>query len=129
MIKECEQLLNKIGFSMHHNGYRYICCAILILSDNPSYLKNLNKYLYPIIANHYNVSVSSVERCIRISIESAWLNGDMEFNNHLFKDIVHKDKGKPTNIQFLSFIYYSLLCSSISNTNFVQNSYWFHQIS
>lgn len=104
MLQELSKTLKRMGFSASLQGYRYLLYAILLAIQCPEMLHQITTFLYPTIARKFNVSVSSVERCIRNAIEIAWLRGDIDFNNELFQYSVNAEKGKPTNAEFISVI-------------------------
>jgi len=99
------KLLKRMGFSASTNGYKYIQEAITLTQKYPELrYHHLTTHLYPMIAQKYHVSSTSVERCIRSAIESAWLRGDIEFNNRLFQYSIDYNRGKPTNSEFISVV-------------------------
>ena len=104
MINELSIILKRMGFSAALHGYKYSRYAILLAIKNPTIIHQITTELYPAIADHFKVSASSVERCIRNSIESAWLRGDNEFNYDLFQYSIDANRGKPTNSEFISVI-------------------------
>ncbi len=104
MIEELSEVLQRIGISPQLNGYDYSKYAIMLAIQEPNRTKRITNDLYPAVAQHFNVNYHNVERCIRTSIESAWLKGDYDFNNTLFKYTIDKNRGKPTNAVFIYVI-------------------------
>lgn len=104
MFYELSRFLYQMGFVSTHNGYDYSRRAILLSIKDPRMLKRITSELYPTIADYFEVSPSSVERCIRNSIESAWLRGSSDFNYELFQNSIDFKRGKPTNSEFLAVV-------------------------
>ncbi len=104
MLHELSKILKRMGFSTTLNGYDYSRYAILLAIGNPALIRHMTTLLYPAVAEHFQVSASSVERCIRNAIESAWLRGDSDFNYDLFQYSIDIQRGKPTNSEFISVI-------------------------
>lgn len=102
MLQDLSKTLKRMGFSASLQGYKYLLYAIMLSIRNPEMLNQITTFLYPSVARKFNVSASSVERCIRNSIENAWLRGDIDFNNELFQYSVNAEKGKPTNAELIS---------------------------
>ena len=62
------------------------------------------KGIYQNIAKEYNTEPSRVERGIRHAIESTWNKGNQELINEIFGYTISKEKGKPTNSEFIAQI-------------------------
>lgn len=103
------ELLLEIGIPPNVYGYSYIICALQLIIIEPDYLHSVTKGLYIDIAHKFKVQPYQVERCIRTAINIAWLHGNIEFINRVFRNCVRPDKGVPTNSVFLARLYYYLL--------------------
>jgi len=97
-------IIHEIGIPAHIKGYFYIREAIYMVINNVELLSAVTKELYPSIANKYNTTPSRVERAIRHAIEVAWSRGCVETLNNLFGYTTTKDRGKPTNSEFIAMI-------------------------
>ncbi|MDD4570281.1 MAG: sporulation transcription factor Spo0A [Tepidanaerobacteraceae bacterium] len=97
-------IIHEIGVPAHIKGYFYIREAIFMVINNIELLSAVTKELYPNIANKYNTTPSRVERAIRHAIEVAWSRGCVETLNSLFGYTTTKDRGKPTNSEFIAMI-------------------------
>lgn len=104
MLIELSRLLKRLGFSPAWKGYDYVIFAVMKVNENPSLIHTICRGLYPLIASYYDVSVVSVEKCIRSSIESAWVKADGFLCEELFQYSISAEKGKPTNAQFIATI-------------------------
>lgn len=97
-------IIHEIGVPAHIKGYFYLREAIYMVINNVELLSAVTKVLYPTIANKFNTTPSRVERAIRHAIEVAWNRGCIETINNLFGYTIPKDKGKPTNSEFIAMI-------------------------
>lgn len=101
---EITNIIHEIGIPAHIKGYFYLRDAIAMVVNNIELLGAVTKILYPTIAKKYNTTPSRVERAIRHAIEVAWNRGCIETINNLFGYTIPKDKGKPTNSEFIAMI-------------------------
>lgn len=101
---EITNIIHEIGIPAHIKGYFYLREAIAMVVNDVELLGAVTKVLYPTIAKKYNTTPSRVERAIRHAIEVAWNRGCVETINNLFGYTVQKDKGKPTNSEFIAMI-------------------------
>lgn len=101
---EITNILHEIGIPAHIKGYFYIREAIYMVTQNIDLLSAVTKILYPTIASKFNTTSSRVERAIRHAIEVAWNRGCIDTINSLFGYTIPKDKGKPTNSEFIAMI-------------------------
>jgi two-component system response regulator (stage 0 sporulation protein A) len=97
-------IIHEIGVPAHIKGYFYLREAIYMVINNVELLSAVTKVLYPTIASKFNTTPSRVERAIRHAIEVAWNRGCIETINNLFGYTIPKDKGKPTNSEFIAMI-------------------------
>ena len=100
------EILLSIGIPPNLLGYMYLVEALQMIMLNPLYLNGITKGLYIDIARKYGSTPSRVERAIRHAINTAWLIGNMEYIDHIFKNCVRPDKGVPTNSLFLARLFY-----------------------
>jgi two-component system, response regulator, stage 0 sporulation protein A len=97
-------MIHEIGIPAHIKGYRYLREAILMVINRVELLGGVTKELYPTIARNHQTTPSRVERAIRHAIEVAWSRGNMEVINHLFGHTVNRERGKPTNSEFIAMV-------------------------
>lgn len=97
-------IIHEIGIPAHIKGYRYLREAILMVVNRVELLGGITKELYPTIARSHNTTPSRVERAIRHAIEVAWSRGNVETINNLFGHTVNRDRGKPTNSEFIAMV-------------------------
>ena len=88
-----------------HSGFVYAAACIKMYVENGvnSPLR-LTQDVYPAVAKRYNTNAKAVERSIRYAINTAWLKGDMEMQHQLFGYTVDRDKGCPTNKEYITMI-------------------------
>ncbi len=97
-------LIREIGIPAHIKGYRYLRDAITMVVNHVELLGGVTKELYPAIAVNYETTPSRVERAIRHAIEVAWNRGNVEVLGELFGHTVNRDRGKPTNSEFIAMV-------------------------
>lgn len=97
-------IIQEIGIPPHIKGYRYLREAILLVVNRVELLNSITKELYPTIARNHGTTPSRVERAIRHAIEVAWNRGNQEVLQGLFGHTVHRDRGKPTNSEFIAMV-------------------------
>lgn len=68
-VKDMNVLI-PLGVNPKMVGYQYVCAAINLLRDNPGL--QITKAIYPMIAEQFHVSKSSVEHAMRHCIRKAW---------------------------------------------------------
>ena len=97
-------LLTKLGMPSNLHGHRYIVTAIkLCFEGNENYL-HLSANLYPTISKIFNVKDYMVEKSIRDAITITWNRGNYDYQRKLFGYTVDREKGKPTNGEFIAQI-------------------------
>lgn len=104
-------LLLSIGIPPNIYGYAYIAYAIELLLMDEEYQHYITKGLYVDIAVRYNSTPSRVERAIRHAISVAWLHGNIDYIDRIFKNCVRPDKSVPTNSVFLARLFYYIKSS------------------
>lgn len=90
-----------LGFQARQKGYRYLREAVCIACMEPSVLASVTKCLYPEVAKYFDTSDKQVERAIRNSIETAWLEGDSATLHEFFGEIYGDGTTRPTNMEVI----------------------------
>ncbi len=98
------EIMHKMGVPAHIKGYMYLREAIIMVIREMELLGAVTRRLYPLVAEKYKTKPSRVERAIRHAIEVTWERGDFEAIKGLFGSAVIREKGKPTNSQFIAKI-------------------------
>ncbi len=88
------------GFSPKYLGYKYLKEALVLILNHPEYERSLSKNLYPVIAERYKVTASSVEKNIRSSIEVAFKRKSETRYFYYFS----YNKRKPSNAEALNLL-------------------------
>lgn len=101
---EVTNMIHEIGIPAHIKGYLYLREAILMVIHRVDLLSGVTKELYPAIAAKYKTTPSRVERAIRHAIEVAWSRGNVDVINGIFGHTVNRDRGKPTNSEFIAMV-------------------------
>lgn len=94
--------LAKLGIPPTYKGHRYLLDAILLASQDHSWLDGITKKLYPAVARSHRTKASHVERSIRYAIDTAWTKGDLDQLHRLFPYAIDPARGKPTNSAFIA---------------------------
>lgn len=95
---EIDNLLKKIGLLRTYVGYTYFDYVLnMTFAENTINLKGMNN-IYHAIAEHYNVSISSVEKAMRSCIKSSFTKNYGYYANLLFG---HNNEDYPTTSTFL----------------------------
>ncbi len=98
------EILHNLGIPAHIKGFTYLRCAIGMTVNEPDMINYVTKSLYPSVAKAYATTTSRVERAIRHAIEVAWDRGDLETLNRYFGYTISRQRGKPTNSEFIAMI-------------------------
>ncbi|OLZ08526.1 sporulation transcription factor Spo0A [Sulfobacillus thermosulfidooxidans] len=101
---EVTNIIHEIGIPAHIKGYLYLREAIVMVINRVDLLSGVTKELYPAIASKYKTTPSRVERAIRHAIEVAWSRGNVDVINGIFGHTVNRDRGKPTNSEFIAMV-------------------------
>ncbi len=109
IYKEISLILKRMGISPEKDGFHYLRKAIYECYINPSLLNNINNYLYPILSKTFNISINSIIRSMNYAIETGFNKSDYEYEEKIFSNTIDIDKGKPTNIGFITTIVDELL--------------------
>lgn len=102
--RDIREILKNIGIPCHILGYRYIQDAVAIAKKEPYKLKDLVKIIYAEIAVKNGTTSTRVERAIRHAIEKEFTYGNSEEIYKYFGNSYSKDKGKPTNKEFIAML-------------------------
>ena len=82
-------------------------CAV-----HPPLTQALQRRLYPLIARRHGLTVSAVERRLRLAIESTWSGASLAALERFFGHSVDPERGKPTNKEFLFRVQERLLLAA-----------------
>ncbi len=96
--------LRGIGIPVNLEGYHLLKACIIyciIMYGKPI---SITTEVYPHVAKQFGTNVSCVERNIRNAIDVAWNRGNIEWQHKLFGYTVSKNKGRPTNKEFIAMI-------------------------
>jgi two-component system, response regulator, stage 0 sporulation protein A len=97
-------VIQEIGIPAHIKGYRYLREAITMVVKRVELLGCVTKELYPAIARNNQTTSSRVERAIRHAIEVAGVRGNAQVLAGLFGHTVNRERGKPTNSEFIAMV-------------------------
>lgn len=96
-----ETFLNELSLPPHFKGSVYIAWLLERLIPSPLMAQQPLSASYSACAKHFQVTPASVERCVRIAVESVFTQGSMRAIERYFGATVDPERGKPTNRAFL----------------------------
>ena len=97
-------IMHEAGVPAHIKGYQYLREAIILVVKDNEILNKVTKRLYPEIAQKFLTTPSGVERAIRHAIEITWGRVKIDNVENLFGYTVSKNRGKPTNSEFIAIL-------------------------
>ena len=95
-----ESLLD-LGFRPKLKGFGYLKEAIYLYANTP-FVNSIFKDIYSDISEKYSVSVMSIDRSIKKSIEDTWYISKLNHEHQLFRWSVIKTDYHPTNSEFIA---------------------------
>lgn len=97
-------VLKRIGIPCHLLGYHYIQDAVRISISDPMKFSKFATIVYGDVASKNKTSPTRVERAIRHAIDVAFKCGDIDEIYKLFGSSYSKNRGKPTNKEFIAML-------------------------
>ncbi|MBO7148439.1 MAG: response regulator [Clostridia bacterium] len=97
-------VMHGLGIPAHIKGYQFLRTAITKTINDPDMINYVTKSLYPTVARIHGTTPSRVERAIRHAIEVAWDRGDVDTLTSYFGYTISRQRGKPTNSEFIAMI-------------------------
>lgn len=97
---EIHDLLHQLGAAADHLGFFYIAYAVSLCAEQPDWLLQVTKRLYPEVAKQYRTNWKAVERDIRTVSRIIWRE-----NRPLLERLAHRQlKRPPRNTQLLAIL-------------------------
>lgn len=100
-MKDITQLIRSLKIPGTLKGLRYLARSTEIAVANEDVLFNITKQIYPIVAEEYNVTTTSVERNIRTVITICWERCGHE---RLSEIVGYELLTKPTTGEMIDFL-------------------------
>lgn len=100
--QEVAAALKRTGVAPKLCGYRYLCRAVELVLEHPDWMDRMTEKLYPTIAEEYGSTSQRVERSMRYAVENAFDCGDLREIERVFGYTVDKEKGKPSNREYIA---------------------------
>ncbi len=76
LLNKINKELEYLGYNLSYNGTKYLSESIALIYNNYGNSENLNKNVYPILANKYNKTISNIKCNITIATNSMYYNCD-----------------------------------------------------
>jgi len=103
--KKISNILLQMGFMANNVGYQYLKVILSYVINEPKYINCLTKKLYPLTAEQFNATPSSVESAIRHSIAHVWSKNKIENINRIIGIKVFETiYERPSNSEFIALI-------------------------
>lgn len=99
--REAESFLDSLGMSRRLKGRGYAVWLLCRLAPSPELETRPLELLYDACAREHETTRAAVERCIRVAVESVFMQGSMAGIERHFGATVDPERGKPTNRAFL----------------------------
>ncbi len=100
---EIVSALYAVGMPPNNEGTVLARDMLLLAVNDRSLLRRpIRKNLFSRVLRGPNDTIDNVDRALRSAIESAWREGDREFQSRLFGATVKRRSGRPTNADFIS---------------------------
>lgn len=96
--------LHELGISANIKGYYYLLDAIELVIKTEKLPVQMTNDIYYVLAQKYDKTIGSVERCIRFAIEGGFSNAPFRAIEKTFSSTISYSKTKPTNSQFIHMI-------------------------
>lgn len=96
-----DHFLNDLCLKQNLKGRTYLAWLLGRLIPSPSADRQPLGTLYAGCARQFGVSPASVERCVRVAVESIFTQGNLQSIEQFFGATVDPERGKPTNRAFL----------------------------
>lgn len=103
------QIVTKLGIPLSMCGHKYLCDSVVLSQRDRNLLYSINKGLYNEVAKLNNVSVESVEKCIRTAIAKAWEENSDVFQEKMYGFAGDSIKGKPGVVEIIAMINWTLV--------------------
>ncbi len=100
--QEVAAALKRTGVAPKLCGYRYLCRAVELVLEHPEWMDKMTEKLYPAIAREYESTSQRVERSMRYAVENAFDCGDLKEIERVFGYTVDREKGKPSNREYIA---------------------------
>lgn len=103
LIELIEKKLNKLGLPPAHQGYCYLCSAILLVVDDSKMINHMTEAVYPTIAREHNIIEQSISAAIQHAIAIMWESGDVDTLFSYFGYRIQNSR-EPTDREFIAMI-------------------------
>ena len=116
------EIMLKLGMQPKHSGFMYLREAIFLYFEKPNGEDKISTELYPKIAKMFGVSVTIVERNIRVLINDSQKNGGLYELNAFFGSVVFNNSFVLSNGEVVAMIVEILKLNQIKYKLVQENS-------
>ena len=96
-----EHFLDALSLQKHLKGRAYAAWMLRLMAPSPMLEDQPLCQLYQACAEAFHTTPASVERALRVAVESVFTQGSMQGIERFFGATVDPERGKPTNRAFL----------------------------
>lgn len=123
LLDRIKEELKYIGYNFAHYGSRYLAESIAIIYNNYDSSENLNKHVYPILAQRHHKSINTIKGDIRTATNSMYYDCDENRLKKYFNFYtISKPQPKLVIYTVLSKLYKTIWL--IKNTCYLLNKYF-----
>lgn len=105
-------LMITLNVPRHLRAWDFLPDMLALCTVHPPVAEDLRGRMYPLLARRHGLSVSAVERRLRMAIESTWSGASLAALERFFGHSVDPERGKPTNKEFIFRVQERLLLSA-----------------
>lgn len=102
--KSITRTLMKLGNIPSIKGFHYLKEGIQFCLKDSRSVTNLQKLLYPKIAEKFDTTPQAVERAARMSIQTSWHRRDRELTEEIFSNSLQTGSDIPSNSLYIAAI-------------------------
>ena len=104
MTDSIASTLHELGIAANIKGYYYLLDAIVLVINTKKLPVQMNTDIYLFLAQKYDKTMASVEKCMRFAIEEGFNRAPFRCIEKTFSSTISYSKAKPTNSQFIHMI-------------------------
>ena len=105
---KAREIAMSAGLPVSVSGFHYFCDAIRIILEDGGYSYLYSKEIYNRVAEKNGVNENCVHKAMEYALKNAWTKNHETFARWVDEQSKGQIRKKPTNIQFICLLYYSL---------------------
>lgn len=101
MVCLARGLMTTLNVPRRLRAWEFLPDMLALGAVHPALMEDLRGRLYPLVARRHALTAATVERRLRLAIESTWNDASLSALERFFGHSVDPERGKPTNREFL----------------------------